>query len=407
MLKKHSKYFSNLLTNPAFREAQLISTTLADLASRKVKPSEADPAELPRVKITDDDEATQSAGREHVFEDMLRIIHQIPVKTTRVVMTYVSTLAILADRFDCGSPVSRALTDIKFKWPVTNTRPYVDEAGQATETEKVLRQKILVSWLLGQPMRLHQASRELVLRGSRLWSAYGEEEDLPGAWWNLPEGIEGIEPFPHLTIPSSRTDIKRVEELQYRRECILNTISSIQQHFLNLYASRERQCKLGYDSSTACDSFQFGQMLKFLLSKDLLYLVDFAPSSADNIPDSSMVDLDELLGTLKQSPSYQIDKHHTNCGLRIRIDPILDYVRAMVGAGVVAIPLADWKRRRADVSWRSGGLKNGREEEDGRTFAFTRALASDQRLRYEGAMYADRMARGLFTADAWDWTPEA
>lgn len=192
MLKKHSKYFANLLTNPAFSEAKLISTTLADLASRKVKPSEADPAELPRVKITDDDEATQSAGREHVFEDMLRIIHQVPVKTTRVVMTYVSTLAILADRFDCGGPVSRALTDIKFKWPLTNTRPYVDEAGRVTETEKVLRQKILVSWLLGQPMRLHQASRELILRGSRLWSPYGEEEDLPGAWWNLPEGIEGI-----------------------------------------------------------------------------------------------------------------------------------------------------------------------------------------------------------------------
>lgn len=147
-------------------------------------------------------------------------------------------------------------------------------------------------------------------------------------------------------------------------------------------------------------------MLKFLLSKDLLYMVDFAPSSGDNVPDSSMVDIDELLATLKQSPSYQIDKHHTNCGLRIRIDPILDYVRAMVGAGVVAIPLADWKRKRGDVSWRSGSLKNGTDDEDARIFAFTRALANDQRLRYEGAMYVDRMAKSLFTADAWDWTPE-
>lgn len=151
-------------------------------------------------------------------------------------------------------------------------------------------------------------------------------------------------------------------------------------------------------------------MLKFFLSKDLLHLVDFAPSSVDNVPDTSMVDIDELLGTLKQCPNYQIDKHHTNCGLRIRIDPILDYVRAMVGAGVVAIPLADWKRRRADVSWlnEKEGLRNVRDAEEGsNAFAFTRALATDQRLRYEGALYANGMARRLFTADTWDWTPEA
>ncbi|OAQ73057.1 hydroxyproline-rich glycoprotein-like protein [Pochonia chlamydosporia 170] len=392
MLKKHSKYFSNLLTNPQFREAKLIAAAHADLASMKMKPSQAEPMQLPRIKITDDDEATQSAGRELVFEDMLRIIHHVPIKTTRVIMSYVTTLALLADRFDCAAPVSKALVDMKFKWPLTNTRPYMDELGRVTETEKVLRQKILVAWLLEQPMRLHQATRELVIRGSRLWSAYGQEEDLQGAWWNLPEGIE--------------------EELQYRRECILNTVSSIQQHFLNLYSSRDRQCKLGYDSSTACDSFQFGQMLKFLMSKDLLFLVDFAPTSVDNIPDTSMIDIDELLGTLKQCPNYQVDKHHMNCGLRIRIEPILDYVRAMVGAGVVAIPLADWKRRRGDVSWMGGlrDLKNGtarEEDEDRKAFAFTRALANDQRLRYEGAMYADKMARKLFTSDTWDWTPEA
>ncbi|TWU78757.1 hypothetical protein ED733_006747 [Metarhizium rileyi] len=390
VLTRHSKYFANLLTNPQFREADLISTTHAHIAARKSRPSEAGPAELPRVKITDDDEATQSAGREAVFEDMLRIIHQVPIKTTRVVMSYVTTLALLADRFDCGAPVSRALADMKFKWPVTNTRPYKDEAGRLTETEKVLRQKILVAWLLGQPMRLHQTSRELVIRGSRLWSVYGEEHTHGGAWWHLPEGIE--------------------EELRYRRDCILNTISSIQNHFLTLYASRDRQCKLGYDSSTACDSFQFGQMLKFLLSKDLLHLVDFAPSSVDTVPDCSMVDIDELLGTLKRCPNYQVDKHHTNCGLRIRIEPILDYVRAMVGAGVVAIPWADWKRRRGDVSWSNEprGLDAGRNvDETCKVFAFTRALANDQRLRYEGTIYADKMARELFTAGDWDWTPEA
>ena len=197
-------------------------------------------------------------------------------------------------------------------------------------------------------------------------------------------------------------------QLQYRRECILNTIASVQRHFLQLYTSRERQCKLGYDSSAACDSFQLGQLLRFLMSKNLLFLVDFSPVSLDAVPDTSMVEIDELLTTLRQCPSYQVDKHHTNCGPRIRVEPVLDYVRAMVSAGVVAIPLADWKRRRADVSWVATQTPGDPgEEHKERTFVFTRSLANDQRLRYDGAIYADRMAKKLFTAESWDWTPEA
>ncbi|KAK2589802.1 hypothetical protein QQS21_012518 [Conoideocrella luteorostrata] len=398
-LKHHSKYFANLLTNPSFREAQLIAAVHAHLASRNIKPGEAEAPDLPRILITDDDDATQCAGREHAFEDMLRLVHQKSIKTTRVTMSYVTTLAIIADRFDCTAAVSRALADMKFKWPLTSTKPYMDDSGRVTEVEKVLRQKVLVAWLLSQPMRLHQSSKELLMRGSRLWGQpYGYEEGhLCAAWWNLPEGIE--------------------EELQHRRECILNTISSIQSHFLALYSSRDRQCKLGYDSSAACDSFQFGQMLKFLLSKDLLFLVDFSPASVDRLPDISLLDVDELLSTLKQCPNYQVDKHHLNCGLRIRIDPILDYVKAMVSASVVSIPHADWTRRRADVSWVSStqadttyrgnrGDDVNDNDDDKRVFAFTRALANDQRLRYEGAIYADRMAKSLFTADGWNWTPE-
>ena len=188
----------------------------------------------------------------------------------------------------------------------------------------------------------------------------------------------------------------------------MNTISSVQRHFLRLYTSRERQCKLGYDSSAACDSFQLGQLLKFLVSKELLFLVDFSPVSLDSVPDTTMLDTDELLATLRQLPSYQVDKYHTNCGPRIRVDPVLEYIKSMLSANVISIPLADWKKRRTDVSWvvtqttgdgidGNGGLG---------TFQFTRALANDQRLKFEGAIYADKMAKRLFTAEAWDWTPE-
>lgn len=202
------------------------------------------------------------------------------------------------------------------------------------------------------------------------------------------------------------TGSHKQDELQYRRECILHTIASVQRHFLGKYSSRERQCQLGYDSSGACDSFQLGQMLKFFLSKELLSFVDFSPTSLDFIPDTSMLDIDILLATLKQCPSYQVDKNHTNCGLRIRIDPILDYIRAMLSANVVAIPLAGWRTNRSDVSWVVSTAGGRLAEPQERTFAFTRALASDQRLRLEGAMYADRMAKKLFTSEMWDWTPE-
>ncbi|KAG5914462.1 hypothetical protein E4U42_000480 [Claviceps africana] len=296
-------------------------------------------------------------------------------------MSYVTTLAIIADRFDATAVVARALPDLRFKWPITSTRPYVDDAGRPTDVEGALRQKILLAWLLNQPMRLHRESRELIVRGSRIWGVFppeGEHEaDFAAAWWNLPDGIE--------------------EELEHRRSCILHTVASIQRHFLARYSSRDRQCKLGYDSSAACDPFQLGQMLKFLLSRDLLRLADYAPGREPHA--SRLLDLEDLLATLKQLPSYQVDKHHLNCGPRLRVDPIIDYVKAMLAANVVSLPLAEWKRRRSDVSWVAGG-------DAPPVFAFTRALASDQRLRYEGAMYADGMARRLFTAGEWDWTPE-
>lgn len=205
---------------------------------------------------------------------------------------------------------------------------------------------------------------------------------------------------------SKLTRIYKQDEMQYRRECILNTVASVQRHFLEKYSSRERQCQLGYDSSAACDSFQLGQMVKFLQLKELLFLVDFSPSSIEAVPDTSGLDLDQLITTLKQCPNYQVDKNHTNCGLRIRIDPILDYIRAMLSASVVAIPLANWKRNRSDVSWVVSTAGDRLADAQARTFAFTRSLANDPRLKMEGAIYADRMAKQLFTSEVWNWTPE-
>ena len=179
----------------------------------------------------------------------------------------------------------------------------------------------------------------------------------------------------------------------------------MQQHFLSLYTSRTRQCKLGYDSSAACDSYQLGEMIRFLAQKDLLFLVDFSPNSLDSVKDYSVLEVGHILATLKQVPSYQIDKNHTNCGLRTRILPILDYIQTMLSSNIVSISRRQWKENRSSTSWLPADDESSKDHR-GKVFRFTRSVASDQRLKFEGAMAADRMARDLFTAKEWDWTPE-
>lgn len=427
-LKKHSKYFTNLLGDTRFREARDIEARLEELSLRGEKPGDLDPEHLPRVGITDDDEATRSAGREHVFRDLLRVLHGGGIATRPVTILYVSTLAVMADRFACTATVSRYLsTGLKFKWPAAPLpRPSGEVDGMTSlspAAEEVLRQRILVSWLLDQPVRFQAATKELILFGSHRWSAEGaedeEDEDVAenesrspadaatasrqeALWWYLPDELE--------------------EELHYRRTLILRALASILSHFLRLYSSRTRQCKLGYDSSSACDSYQLGEMVKFLTSKNLLFLVNFAPSPRHDgggwVKDFAAVDVGSIIATLKQTPGYQIDKHHTHCGLRTRILPILEYVRAMLGSSAVPLSLQGWRKDRKAATWQrppDGDGEHRRKKDfdtgkatkdDGRVFRFTRSVATDQRLRYEGAMAADSIARELFLAEEWDWTPE-
>ncbi len=178
------------------------------------------------------------------------------------------------------------------------------------------------------------------------------------------------------------------------------------QHFLGLYTSRTRQCQLGYDSSSSCDSYQLGETVKFLSSRNLLFLVDFSPSSLDSLPNLSAMDIGRALSTLRQCPSYQIDKNHTNCGLRTRMVPILDYIQSMLSSNVISIARSAWKNNQEATSWAASDEDGERGDEKSKTFRFTRLVAGDARLRIEGAMAADRMAKALFTAKSWDWTPD-
>ncbi|KAI1076347.1 hypothetical protein F5B20DRAFT_321776 [Whalleya microplaca] len=387
-LKSQSKYFEKLLGDMRFKEAKDIASAFSALSLKNVKPGAADEVDLPWVKIHDDDEATHYAYRDSAFGDLLRILHAKETVTKPVTMPFVTTLAVLADRFDCTSSVSKHLTGgLKFKWPVTSRKPVRDEvARMSRNNEDVLRQKILVSWLLNQPARFQAATKEIIMNGSCRWSSFPEENDTSDAtWWYLQDGLE--------------------EELQFRRQCILNTIASVQRHFLNLYTSRTRQCKLGYDSSAACDSYQLGEMFKFLVNKNLMFLVDFSPGSLDSIADTSLLQIDTILSTLRQCPSYQLDKNHTNCGLRTRVSSILDFIQGLLSASSIPIGRSTWKSNRQLAAWMpSDAEEQGKDE--GIQFRFTRSLANDQRFRFEDALGAEKFARDVFTASSWDWTAE-
>lgn len=382
-----------------------------------------------------------------------------------------ATLALQADRFACTDAAAAYVRALRLRFPQPIVRSARGDGSigggvgaggggglPGMANEEAIRQKIFVAWLLDQPLRFHAGTRELILYGSRRWVAAlaGEDDDDAGeygnsiggagphdqelpAWWDLPDGLES--------------------ELQFRRACIVNCIASVPRHFLALYTSRNRrQCKMGYESSAACDSFQLGEIVKFLFHKDLLFLQDFSSTVMAGgrrqlriaPADYAAVDVHHILSTLKQCPAYQLDKHHVNCGLRTRILPILEYIQAMLGAGAVALHRHEWTAvHHGKASWLAAAEAAGLLDGDGygdddddsdfdgdgmdgnsdripsfgkapsrstttattdqyspQVFRFTRSVAGDQRLRYEGSIAADRMARQLFTARRWNWTPE-
>ena len=183
-LKNHSKYFTRLLGSEAFGEGKAIKDIFDGLAQSNLKPSEVEPGRLPRIKIVDEDDATRTIGREVVFRDMLRIIHGAEHVAKPVNMIYLSVLVIMADRYDCLSPVQRYVTGTfgSFRYPQT-----LDNSA-----EEVLRQKILIFYRTNQASRLAAATKELILRGSSRWATFTQNLAFSTAWWDLPDGLEGI-----------------------------------------------------------------------------------------------------------------------------------------------------------------------------------------------------------------------
>ena len=101
-----------------------------------------------------------------------------------------AVLTVMGDRYNTLPSISRYVQKnyAHFKYPTpTNADP-----------EEILRQKIVIFYHTDQIIRFAAATKDLILRGSKLWS--GGRENNPvyqtdmyqTAWWSLPAGLEGM-----------------------------------------------------------------------------------------------------------------------------------------------------------------------------------------------------------------------
>src|SRR5215469_6497984 len=239
-LTKTSRYFKNLLEGD-FGEGIQVQRNLKALDRDKI--AELPHDALPLVKIEDLGRISKVNTIRNLVEDFLNIVHD-HVLPKPPPISNLANLAIVADRFDCLPSLIAA--DRRLKFIQANERrksSALTSAKPVPDSEERTRQKLLIGILLDHSPWVSLASKRLIIGGSTRWKADGVDDTDTALWWDLPRDVE--------------------EELICRRSYLLETLESLQSHFLKLYSSTDRQCKLGYDTSPQCDSFQLGEMLRF------------------------------------------------------------------------------------------------------------------------------------------------
>lgn len=258
-------------------------------------------------------------------------------------------------------------------------------------TEERARQKLLIGLLFDHPSWVTKFSKYIILRDSVQWQPGMEEDSSKALWWDLPDGVEN--------------------ELIRRREYLLETINSLQAHFLKLYTSGDRQCRLGYDTSLQCDSFQLGEMVRFFHKIDTVRLQGKIYDNSE--PTYYLGDVERLLSSLRQCSNYQVDKNHAHCGLRSRLLPLLDTIQHILSSDAsgpyIGICADCWSNHRLDYAWSSASAKPPVMWTFSRTWMNNRTFASG--LAQPGAEASPRecqrkhaVVRDLFLARERNWT---
>ncbi|RAL16869.1 uncharacterized protein BO97DRAFT_430928 [Aspergillus homomorphus CBS 101889] len=206
-------------------------------------------------------------------------------------ISLVARLVELADAFNSPQAIKTALKQSgyafgKGKFPLTKF-----DSSLLKLAEDRIRQTIFVARCLDEHAIFQVYTHTLVVLGSKYWTNGVEAHETPTFPWRYFTG--GIE-----------------EELYFRRQCVLNTITDLQAHFLRVYGAlegqdeatavatstsassssttststnsqppprppfslpatsttlhpRHFQCRYGFANSSACDAFHLGQMTRF------------------------------------------------------------------------------------------------------------------------------------------------
>lgn len=390
-LRESSPYFRALLDPSKFKEGVEFQERTRELEKQYGITDVQQIDKLPVIIMQDIGNMPPGDGHGHaVIAAFLAILHGKEVdlweQDRSHAVLILALLSILADQFSAPEIVWRHIQQ------TLPSRPNLfNVAGKHREMN--VRCKLLAGLLLGSAKWFRECSTDIIIRGSHRWQLeesdqdQNEEEEEPALWWRLPDGLEGQ----ISTIRNAlyeRADLQ-AEELQCRHEYVLETIASIQTHFLRLYASKDMQCKMFYDNSRQCDSFQLGEMVRFLSRKGLLELG--GGDSAGVLKAQPVEDINTFIAKLKECPSYQIDVHHTRCGLRTRMLEILD---RLVPSGQVGICLSCWRKGDEQENW-------ARNPSGGR-WSFSRTLPV-----FWGVCSEHQALKAMYTAEERDWTPHA
>ncbi|OCK75597.1 hypothetical protein K432DRAFT_429304 [Lepidopterella palustris CBS 459.81] len=386
-LRQASRYFEALLSN-RFNEGARVATEHAALkASQKYASFAETPAdELPQVAISDIGRISKVHTIKDITADFLRALHGFDVAVPNPPMSNIANLAIVADRFDALPYFSKYVRQKKYLQRLdilTKTK-----LGPSLAEERV-RQKLLIGVLLNHAPWVTKFSKQLIMNDSVRWKPQAQDDHGAALWWDIPQGVE--------------------DEMIQRREYVLETINSLQLHFLKLYTSGERQCKLGYDSSLQCDSFQLGEMIRFFVRHGILRLQGTIYDTEP--PPRYSGSIDRLLESFRQCSEYQVDRNHTHCGLRARLIPLLDHIQNQLGldAGSIDVGICAecWNNSRGEYAWAEA--KRPLVWTRSRLSSATRSPISvgdkkSKRLSQSSCLTRHLIVRDMFTAVERDWT---
>ncbi|KAH7066933.1 hypothetical protein BKA63DRAFT_523432 [Paraphoma chrysanthemicola] len=389
-LRQSSRYFDNLLSD-RFSEGQQWQADLEKLRLSGTSDISAAAADLlPHITIVNVGRIaiSKESAIKTLLADFLRTFHASDLAVANPPVANLANLAVVADRFDAVACLTKYVQRRKYF-------QLIDAKSRGkpnpTLTEERVRQKLLVGLLLDHPPWVMKYSKYLMMRDSVQWRPGIEEDYTKALWWDIPNGVE--------------------DEMIQRREYILETINSLQAHFLKLYTSGERQCKLGYDTSLQCDSFQLGEMVRFFHKIDTVRLQGKIYDNTE--PTYYLGDVDRLLLSLRQCSNYQVDSNHSHCGLRSRLLPLLDLIQNQLnletGSLDIGICADCWTHRRSQYAWKLAkrpvmwahprSLTGNRSLANG----FTRKQSSHKR-ESSSCLSRHVAVRDLFMAVERDWT---